>query len=158
MGHAAGLAEAWRRRERLPLPYSELMPRDLRAFFLPEMRSWLVRAAHAADEIAAVGSSHEGEQAERMVAGIQAHHERLRASNPRWLYGLLHQLPAATRHDDSYGAAAGATPPMASRAGHAYAAVASSLTSSATPMGPGGAEVHIEELQTLIYRNCPWWL
>ena len=51
LADAAVLAEAWRRRVGLQLPYdADAMPRELRPLFLAETRAAIVRCAYAADE------------------------------------------------------------------------------------------------------------
>ena len=92
---AAARAEGWRRGERVPLAYDQRLPRPLRHLFLPEMRCWLVRTAHMADELAQVSQSHVESHVDQMVQGISAHHDMIRTSNPKWALDLVEQIPAA---------------------------------------------------------------
>lgn len=129
---ASAIPEAWRRAERIPLAYEPArLPAAIRHLFLPEMRTWLVRAAHMADELRQVAHSHvDGEGKDAMVRGISGHHDAIRAANPDWALDMLHQLPAAR----------GVAGPAGSGGGE------------------GSDAVGMAELRALVHDSNPWWL
>ncbi|KAL1496757.1 hypothetical protein AB1Y20_014347 [Prymnesium parvum] len=146
---AAAIAAEWRERSGVPLPYTPSLPPPLRAFFLPEMRGWLVRyfARHA--EIEAVSRSHSGAAREEMVEGISAHHQTIHDVNPRWLTDLVEQLPGA--------------PPLPSAdAPAADEQVAGGANGSEAPhkgsLAEGDEVVTLSDLQLLIHERCEWWI
>ena len=125
---AAAVAERWRRAHCQRIAFAPSLPRCVRPLFLPEMRMGLVRVTHADDELTQLQRSHApGATLESMLEAIAVHHEMVRASSPRWLLELLHQLPAATKR-----------------------------TASDASLR-GGSVMRLAELQTLVHCVCPWW-
>merc|ERR1712079_266962 len=84
MRKATGLYSAW----------IEVVPRPLRALFLPELRPFIVRYVYRTCELEAAKRSHsEGDQKDAMLQGIASYHNEMEAFNPRWLLDLLESLP-----------------------------------------------------------------
>ena len=129
LADAAVLAEAWRRRVGLQLPYdADAMPRELRPLFLAETRAAIVRCAYAADEYRACTRSHApGEETDKMLRGIAAHHTALHECNARWLLELIWQLPELESRD-------------------------------APATGLVDAAVRLPELRRLAQTSAPWWV
>ena len=142
MVSAAAISEAWRRDAGIPLAFRTGLPKPLRHLFLPEMRTWLVRAAHMADELKQVAHSHvDGAGKDTMVAGISGHHQCIRDVNPAWALDMLHQIPASAAGDGPRAEV------MALAGGGAAAAEAE-----------GGDAVGMAELRRLVHASNPWWL
>ena len=65
-----------------------------------ETRAAIVRCAYAADEYRACTRSHApGEETDKMLRGIAAHHTALHECNARWLLELIWQLPELESRD-----------------------------------------------------------
>ena len=133
---AAAMAEQWRRRTAKALPYDERrMPTALRAFFLPEMRPWLVRVLHKEDELRQICESHaEGAERDAMADGIAGHHRAVAEANPSWLLALVRQVAEASDE-----------PPLAA---------------VDRLQGQHGQEVPamlLGEFRQLVHKATPWW-
>ena len=146
---AAALAEGWRTRMRMPLPYDDArMPPALRALFLPELRPWLVRAMHMEEELAQTLVSHdEGAARDAMAEGIGALHAAIREANPPWLLALVRALTEARELCDAEARRADA---------EADAAIARRGGEAAPPLEPP-VPLSLAELKRLVHRHSPWW-
>jgi hypothetical protein len=82
-----------------------------------------------------------------MLEGITAHHERISSVNPRWILDLLRQLATALLP--------ATTDPLRLDTGTDSGVV--SGTGSRYHLD-GDTPVHLQELQAIVHRQCPWWV
>lgn len=141
---AVRLSEEARQNSGEEIPqHLRVVPRLLRAFFLPEVRPLLVRYAFRHNEMQAAIASHEdGQQKDAMLAGIAEYHRRL-AQNPHWLLDLLEAMPrvVATSRAEALQQSDREEASISAAAGDA------ALDACVWPL----------ELAELVKQHCPWW-
>ena len=137
LDEAATIADAWRNSRGLYVGYKPSLPRALRALFLPELRTILVRVTHADAELSMIRQSHAADgELEATLDDIAFHHECVRASNPSWLLDLLHALPTVEAESESPGAAV-------------------DVSEGGGDKGTG--PLRLRELRARMDAVCPWW-